>query len=259
MSIIPKTTVSISNKSKKMILGEIGQRVDIRFAMANTSIAKKKVVRISPYMKCRDFFNELIAAENANIPSSRQYGFSWDLNNRIDRRRTHVLVKVGDDVTGKMLIAGIKELRKYEKEAGIGSTRVYKLRAKNTYLYSSPRQWQAVGTMFALYTWIIRKNCYGGYLLGTDRGIKNMVEQEDAKQKNGMSTIGMMLKNTKAIFGKGIWYTGSKIPPMTEDSTKLYSYSYHCEFGALAFFARCITSNDVWSSNYRKLRDGKNV
>lgn len=152
-------------------LAEEGQQAQIKFAVCMPE--GNTLVNITPWIKCRDFFNEMIYIQQAKYQEELHiYGFHWEYNNELQKLMNNDgIVHVALGVAEKEKEAWEKNmylLTLADKAIGAEPTGIeiiehvydgYNLNYKTFYHLKMDSKWFSNSVMFSMFTFFIRLFC----------------------------------------------------------------------------------------------------
>jgi len=182
---------------------EIGQDTDVKFAPIG--VDDGKFYQTHPWFKCKDYFNEVIAAKKLG-QSFKEYGFEFDPKEHELPEDTHILIK-----TSKFdnIIKGIeKYLHPVETEAGLKLTEWEKL-SEGIYHIHGDSIYMDEPVFMSAYTLMLRNFWYSEYADGEDMAgyLKDLYDNDYTrgtqvlvlKSMENFDVIRLLLINMKVL------------------------------------------------------------
>lgn len=144
-------------------LTEIRQEIDIRFAFVKEK--GNELIPITPEVKCRDYFNDLVIANVYKNPKFivNIYGFtySWSPETEVDSDYTKLVVCFPSISVRDIFIANFHYLTDIEDQNNFVKTSYELIDAANLrYYFKADKVWQKTTYLISLYTYLIRWLCY---------------------------------------------------------------------------------------------------
>ena len=129
---------------------EIMQDSDLKFAFA--VCVDEGLKQVHDFIKCRDFFNEVVLSCQMGCPSPRIYGFEYpSLEYPISFKVTQLILR-GEKLEG--LVDRLHILNDYEVSAGYAPTCLEEIEGTKFLYLKADRVWTRSTVMISLYTHI---------------------------------------------------------------------------------------------------------
>lgn len=247
-------------------LNEVGQTTKLLFALLN----EEQTENITPLIRCKDYFSDIIYVQNNRIYSIKQYGFEWDYASWWDKA-SHIplLLSMDDEAAGNF---SVDFLHKLEDFMGIERSTYTSLKDVGKdpmeYIYNNfvtlvvSKDWFSNAPLFSLYTLLVRLFCSFPY-----KGESTLLEYLTRVKKvmsPGHTDLGLVTTliqeytdmeilcaewrryGTPHInsFSEDVYDELKETPEYEDELEDDFSYYIHEDTGIRSFLKAC-------SSNYR--------
>ncbi len=141
-------------------LSEIGQQLNVKFAFGVISEDKTTVTNGMSFVKCRDFFGDVLLALEENVTKGI-YGFSFNpKKHKIDTEHTRILVQCPDITTYNNFLTNFKHHRTtFAELSGVSYGRIRKLNDL-TIMVTANKFWMKSVPNISWFTYFLKCCCY---------------------------------------------------------------------------------------------------
>lgn len=138
---------------------EAFQSNDIKFAFVNTTDQEDTYQILMPFVKCREYFNELLMTNYHpdEFTFKNVHGFQYNSQYKINLEEVLIALKFPNKSVADTFLDNLPYLHKIEESNGVDKlTEVHKVKTTNTYLIKASKLWIQKCILLNLYTLVIK-------------------------------------------------------------------------------------------------------
>jgi hypothetical protein len=168
-------------------LAEIGQTLNTRFAFV--SVVDGVATNQMPFVKCRDFFGDVLLAEQTG-KTQGIYGFSWNpKKQKLDKEKTRLAIQFVNTESKTAFIKNFKHYRKMLQDAsnGISYGVVSDIKGTDLVVVSASKLWMRSVASISWFTYALKVLSYPTLSIETDffNALSNLKYNNNKAQEVG--------------------------------------------------------------------------